>query len=522
MALPLGTFSGGAGGGRLLYGGNGSGNGNGARVLERIKTFTYHATDHKLLLDVEADQTVGSVKDSMVGELLIQNTGNKPSFAILAYRLWTSATAMSATTYHINYLLKPGEYIIVPDSPAVIADETIEQLAGTVVTNEAPDSNMYSNSGADTTEGFADDNDTTITFDDGSGAVAHTMFKVNDLIRLDNEVCRITSIVDTAGDGAYTPAHFVVDRAVYGTTKADHTNNTDIRFPFFNAYHDYDKFSVAQTDEQGRFKCFNLMGKGRAATGTQGITPGSFAMKFYQSGYQELGLTNVTPTQSTGLVASGSYWFKIAIDGGTAESINFTVDSSVTSWGGVNGVLSKIQTALDDKYNNKDSNTFNKKSRVGIVGNDVRFTSGSHLSTSAIALTAGVDGASAAYNIFAQQNGWTPALANIDAAVAARLPDDTLYDRITYDSAPNERAFCYDDGFGNLIGACGGSINYETGALDLVNAPPNAEFVFSCLHSSAFSGKQNATNASKMNSLKAIYGNLPNQKGIGELTITRS
>ena len=55
----------------------------------------------------------------------------------------------------------------------------------------------------------------------------------------------------------------------------------------------------------------------------------------------------------------------------------------------------------------------------------------------------------------------------------------------------------------------------------MTGCPTNAEFVFSCLHTSAFSGKQNATDSAKMNSLKAIYGNMPNQKGTGQLTVTR-
>ena len=55
----------------------------------------------------------------------------------------------------------------------------------------------------------------------------------------------------------------------------------------------------------------------------------------------------------------------------------------------------------------------------------------------------------------------------------------------------------------------------------MTGCPVNAEFVYSCLHTSAFSGRQNATNAAKMNSLKAIYGNMPNQKTAGQLTITQ-
>ena len=66
---------------------NGNGlatNGNGAVVRERVKSLTYSATVNKLLLDVEADTTEGSVKEGTIGDLRIKNTGNHPAFAILA------------------------------------------------------------------------------------------------------------------------------------------------------------------------------------------------------------------------------------------------------------------------------------------------------------------------------------------------------------------------------------------------------------------------------------------------------
>ena len=89
-----------------------NGNGNGTVVKERVKSIGYSATVNKLLLDVEADTTEGSVKEGTLGDLRIKNTGNHPAFAILAYRLWTDATTMSGNTYHLNCLLKPGEEII--------------------------------------------------------------------------------------------------------------------------------------------------------------------------------------------------------------------------------------------------------------------------------------------------------------------------------------------------------------------------------------------------------------------------
>ena len=113
-------------------------NSAGGKVLERVKSLSYSATVNKLLLDVETDATEASVKTGAVGEIEIVNTGNHPAFAILAYRLWTADVTMSATTYHVNYLLKPGQGMIVPDAPAIISDETLEQLAGTAVTDSVP------------------------------------------------------------------------------------------------------------------------------------------------------------------------------------------------------------------------------------------------------------------------------------------------------------------------------------------------------------------------------------------------
>ena len=407
-------------------------------------------------------------------------------------------------------MLMPGE-VLNPPVRAVImnaSDANVTQFDGTAVENTAPSANMYTDSTADTTEGFADDNDTTITFDDGSGGVAHLMFKVNDLIRLDNEVCRITSIVDTAGDGAYTPAHFIVERGVHGTAKADHTNNTNIRLPFFNAYHDFDKYSVAQTDSQGRFKCMNFFGLGRATTDLQGIVPGSVAIKFYQPGYQELGLTGITSSTNSGLTAGETLKLDITVDGGTLfQDLTFTLDSSNVNFGGTNGVISKIQAALDAQFYTA-GNLFEKKVTVGIVGGDIRFTSGSHLSTSAILLA---DTGDSDTFIDAAANGRIPAAGSIDAPVAARLPDDVTYDNVTYAASPTN-VFGFDDGNGNLIGMCSGTINYETGALDMIGCPVNAEFVYSVAHTSAFSGKLATSSTTKGGTLTDICVNTPSIK----------
>ena len=506
---------------------NGNGlatNGNGTAVKERVKSLTYSATVNKLLLDVEADTTEGSVKEGTIGDLKIKNTGNHPAFAILAYRLWTDATTMSGNTYHLNCLLKPGEEMYVPDTPVVIADETIEQLAGTAVSNAAPDANEYTDSTADadnttaTDNVIGDDDDTTLYLEPYTSAANCTanLFRIGDLVRVRDEVMEVTAIGDKSDLANNT---LTVKRGVYGSTAVTAAADDDaVRFPFFNAYHDYDKYTKAQTDSNGKFKCFNFFGQGRALTGIQGLTPGSIAIKFYNSAYQELGLSGITSGTNSGLTASTEYKLDITVDGGTLfQDLSITTDSSNLNFGGTNGVISKIQAALDTQYYTA-GNLFEKKVTVGIVNGDIRFTSGSHLSTGSIRLT---DTGDAASFIDAAANGRIPAIANIPDAVDARLPDDTIYDRVTYASSPNEGAFLFDDGNGRLWGVGSGTINYETGAIDMIGCPPNAEFVYSCLHTSAFSGKRNATDSAKMNSLKGVYGNMPNQKGAGQLTVTR-
>ena len=501
------------------------GNGTTAGLTEvKDKAISYNATNSEEILKISTDAAFATTKEAIPSRVEIQNVGSVPLMIMSGYETYSDDTSDGVTEY-LHTMIMPGETFSPPVRAVIRTGESSVIMDGTVVNNLTPDGNMYT----EFSDGVADIDSAT-----AAGIVGHAtattvylepytsaancsanLFRVGDLIRVRNEVMEVTAIGDKSD---LANNYLTVKRDMYGTdggTSAVDNDNT--RLPFFNAYHDFDKYSVAQTDSNGKFKCFNFFGQGRSATESQGLTPGSVAIKFYEAGYRSLGLSGITSSSTTSLTASGSYWFKIAIDGGTAEAINFTVDSSNTNWGGTNGVLSKIQTALDDKYNNTASNTFQQKSSVGIVNGDVRFTSGQRLSTSAIALTAGTDGASASYNIFAQQNGWFPALANVPDAIAAKLPDDVVYDRITYATSPNTGAFGYDDGNARLMGMCSGSINYETGAIDMTGCPANAEFVVSALTNSAFSGKLNEAETDRINSLVNVLANTTSTKWGGKV-----
>ena len=339
------------------------------------------------------------------------------------------------------------------------------------------------------------------------------LFRVGDLIRVRNEVMEVTAIGAKAALATNT---LTVKRDMYGTDGGTSAvDNDSTRLPFFNAYHDYDKYSVAQTDSIGKFKCFNFFGLGRAATGNQGIVPGSVAIKFYEAGYQSLGLSGITSGTNSGLSVSTEYGFDITVDGSgiNSDNMKFTTDSSNVNWGGTNGVISKIQAVLNTQYYTTSSPLIGKKVAVGIVGGDIRFTSGQHLSSSAMLLAAPSGGETTPFGV-----GAIPAIGSVRSPVAARLPDDVSYDRVTYTTSPNN-VFCYDDGYGNLLGKCTGTINYETGAIDMIGAPVNAEFVYSVAHTSAFSGKLAEAGTGRINGLIEILANTSNQKQSGSVKL---
>ena len=264
----------------------------------------------------------------------------------------------------------------------------------------------------------------------------------------------------------------------------------------------------------------NFFGYGRQSTALCVITPASVAIQLYTKGYQGLGLSDITPNTETGLTVSTAYYLTVAADGGSALEINFTTDSSNTKFGGSNGLIEKIQNALDTAYYTA-GNLFEKKVNVFIKDGDVIFESQTKLSTSAIALTAGTSGSGASVRFLAQANGRIPALASIPSAVAARLEVDTIYDPVTYSTSYKD-IFIRDDGYGRLMyrGSYVGIINYETGAVDwTISSCPNAEFVFSALYNSPLSGKQDATDSAKINSLIEVLGNTPQQKGNAVLKV---
>ena len=465
-------------------------------TFSKTKSISYNAVSDQVF-SLSSTVSASAPSGTLPSKIELQNTGGVPLNIMAGFETYSNETTETGATKYLHVMLMPGEKWYPPVRAVISTESASTQFDGTAVSNTAPNSNMYADIST-VSSGFNNTTDP-VTFASADG----DFWRVGDMIRSNAEVAEITAI---------SGANLTVKRAMLGTSAASHGDGETLRLQFSNDYYDIDKYSVAQTDSNGKYKASNFFGVGRTASGKQGIVPGSVAIKFYDPGYQSLGLSGITPTTNSGLTASETLKLDITVDGGTLfQDLTFTLDSSNVNFGGNNGVISKIQAALDVQYYTA-GNLFEKKVTVSIVGGDIRFTSGSRLSTSAILLA---DTGDSDTFIDAAANGRIPGSGDIPAAVDARLPDDVLYDRVTYATMPNSSVFGYDDGKGNLFGMCSGTINYETGAISMGGCPVNAEFVYSVAHTSAFSGKVD-TGA---NALVEILANTPSQKWDGSLTI---
>ena len=465
--------------------------------------------------------TKGTNTVSNIKALCIYNESNVGTEIQFTYQEWKNNsntddansvdTGGGATvTRYTTMLLPAGDFIYLPNGRLLGYNADASGANATSISNTAPDSNEYVDSGADvdnvTASGIVGSaSNTTVYLEDGHSK----LFKRGDLIRCTNEIMEVTA-VGTGADLANST--LTVIRGTHGTTSAsDHSDDDAVLFPFFNAYNNYDRYTVAQTNKDGKFKAMNFFGYGRTGDAiSDGIVPGSVCFKFYQPGYQEVGLSGITANTNSGLSSSTIYYFTISVDGGSAYEVAFTTDSSNTNFGGKNGILSKIQDIFDTQYYT-EGNLFEKRVTVGLINGDIRFTSGSHLSTSAIALTAGTSGSANVDELFDGTNQIARFPAKVESAIGARLPDDTLFDRVTNEERPNIGSIMYDDGNGNLVGVGTGTINYETGAVDFT-AGANSEFVISATYLSAHSGGTNASTTNGKNHITAVGARSTNQK----------
>ena len=431
----------------------------------------------------------------------------------------------SNTTHGVSaWLLRPGEFMILPNMWGCHYNTASQGATNTTI--EAMDNDVISGAltrnvqrvGADILLAEAlDASETAIDVDDGDYFVA------GDLIQVGTEVMRVDSISSDT---------LTVERGVYGSTAASHSDNANLLFPFFNAYHDFNTYAKPQTDRCGNFKCFNFFGRGRtdgtpATYGVPGVCRGSVAIKFYEPAYIEFGLSNISANTDSGLAANTAYAFDLVLNevvekgSVTAKgTIAFTTHTSNTNWGkafkggGGTGVLQKIKDAMDAKFNDITDALHGLGAEIEIINGDVRITSHSRLSDSRVGLSVAASGTTVfgvgnfpgvnSNAILSEGKVIGAGTSQVTYGDAAILPRDTfIKDGITY---KNSSVFLIDNGFGRLVpgrtsyngsasigtserenfanygntGLSGtGTIDYTSGAIDIKNGPKNAEFVVS-------------------------------------------
>ena len=446
-------------------------------------------------------KAVGVASISDAKSLIIKNTGQVPAEIIIQSQTHTDATPdTTGSNAFQKFILASQDFMYFPNIRQMYGNSTNSSNNAYTLDGIAPHANMYraldnvAVGDPQLINEALDGSETAVDVDEWA------YFFVGDLIRVEDEIMEVTAISGNT---------LTVIRGTHGSSAASHSDDTAIRLPYFNAFVDFDKYSVSQTDGSGKFKAMNFFGYGRNTDGSgnqESMGVSSIAIKFYSQGFQEIGLSNITSSTSSGLAVSTEYKFNITVDGGSVFSnLTFTTDSSDVTFGGTNGIINKIQDALDTQFYTAGSNLFEKKVNVGIVNGDIRFTSGSHLSTSAILLAAPTSGTTP-FGV-----GRLPAIANVEAPVASKLPPDTIIDKRTGLETKNVSQMAYDDGNGNIQGVANGTISYSSGAIQLTNAPANAEFVFSANYGSSQSGG-NRFGTDEGNSIAAISGRSCNSK----------
>ena len=444
--------------------------------------------------------------------IVICNEGAVSAELNLSVAEWTHAapdTNASGGGSDLKRVLNAGEFLYLPSLSLFqhTANNSAANGDDDALNNTAPATNMYVDSGVNLDAAFEDSESALQVAD-------IALFEVGDLVQVGIndttatriEVMEITSITDDSGTDDDAAGTLEVNRALYGTSKADKDAQTDgtngavsganVHFPIFNAHYDYSNTlsgssQLIMTDGKGRYKINNFFGYGRSAVSNdegQGLVAGSVAIKFYNSAYAEVHFPKpIISSTDSKVTASTAYAFDITIDDSSAANIAFTTSSN-TKFGGSDGIIRKMQDSIDTAFEGTAYGCI-----VSIVNGALRFTSKSHMiphdgTNGSLVLVAD---ASSGTDIFTGSVGIMPNDTAFPSAVVPTLPDDVIIDIASGRTSPNINAFMYDDGHGNLIyqGQSVGTVSYKTGACDwIIPSLPYAQFVLNAHYASALSG----------------------------------
>ena len=511
--------------------------------FKKSVSYVASGTDSNQILSISPTDSATAVKSPIPSAVSIKNTGIVPMMAMLVYEEYSDDDT-DAGQAAIHTMLMPNEEIFpsitgaireAGNSPLQLLDGTMVDFTTTIGDGSSTLATLKSDSGDNVASGELNNTTDPVVFELDNG---HEKYRVGDYIRCANEILRVEGTYDdNPTTSTVADNHIVVSRAHFGSTAASHSGTPDIHFHCINEYYDFDRVlsgssQLNQTDSLGRYKLSSFFGYGRtdatADNQTFGIVAGSVCFRFYSSAYQEIGMggtTNFIPISSSTdskLTASTAYAFNLTIDDSSATTVSFTTDSSNTRFGGTNGVIGKIQDAINTATMTTGGGLYGYGCTVSIVEGKLRFTSNSHLSPhdgtngSKILLADAGSGT----NVLSGSAGIFPDDAVMNAPVKPIIAPVAIYDPITYTKSPNMNGICYDNGSGELIyqGGVAGRINYETGAFDFNLPFANAEFEIQVAHGSPFAGKlDNAKEDS--NILVAVHANVINKNLSGEVEV---
>ena len=534
-----------------LVGGTGN-----IRNTQTVKTVDYKTGPDLAtqILSISKSTSSTSVKTPDPSVVIIKNIGSIPVVVASGYQAWTSSTVPAADptnpdnlgTCYVHTLVNPGESIR-PVMRSVVSvagntttthqdflDESLYNLDGSVQSFTAPNTTLKVDSTANVKNDTLSNTTDPVNFGVTVSASANSNhIRVGDLIRIENEIMEVLGTYeDDQTASSLVAGDIRCKRGMNGSTIISHTDDPDIYFPCFNEFYDFDRklsgdSQLVQTDSQGRYKSSNMIGLGRTSgTTPPGITPGSFVCKFYSSSYVEIAMggstSNIPINAATDslLSANTAYTFSISLNDSSSQNVSFTTGTS-TKFGGSGGVIAVMQTALDTLCNTTGNTLYGADCTISIKSGMLVFTNNSHLlphdgtNGAKIELAAGTG-----TDLFAGSRGIFPALADINEPVIPLLPDNLLYNPITYGTAPNINSFAYDNGHGKIVGACIGDISYETGRYQLISAPKNASFEVSFSYNGPFSGKIASEETYRTNQLTGVYANVLNKYMTGSVEIT--
>tara|TARA_Y100000401_G_scaffold117168_1_gene124955 strand:+ start:11293 stop:13191 length:1899 start_codon:yes stop_codon:yes gene_type:complete len=267
------------------------------------------------------------------------------------------------------------------------------------------------------------------------------------------------------------------------------------------------------TDGHGRYKSNGLFGANfRSTDHIQGLVPGGQYCDFPVPVEQRLGMKNLTSRDKSGLTASTQYEFTLNLDG-QREHIAFTTDANNLNFGGSNGILSKIQTAINDKV--KDGNLYRNVS-VTLENGDIVFRSliGGG-SWNGNLTNRGTDhtnrtGASQVdlqdYSSGNQFMGSGRIPGSPLPATSNDFPDTEKLHPKTGEVYNDVSNMLIDRGDGTLRRQKGGSgtINYESGAVDLKGLPAWSQVQSYYISESAHCGQLDTDTSNSCNGIKKV------------------